>query len=216
MNPVRLYEHRPEKILITGTSGSGKTTLWLKLMSLHRARYKFVFDHEGEVSFKLKCLPAMTPEQMHAQTAQGCCLYDPARMFPGRLLEAFDFFCDYVFTLSQRLPGVKLLSFDEGQKLNDPNSVSQFLSCCLDTGRRCGLDLFLISQAPNLMHNRVRNQLTKVITFRQADLRAVQFLSDVGFSPDLVRALPPGRWLSRDLNTGQESGGEVFKAGQKK
>ncbi len=68
----------------------------------------------------------------------------------------------------------------------------------------------MISQAPNLIHNRVRNQLTEVVTFRQGDARAVEWLTDAGFGEELVRELRPGKFIARNLTTGGQTAGAVF------
>jgi hypothetical protein len=68
----------------------------------------------------------------------------------------------------------------------------------------------MISQQPNLIHNRIRNQLTEMVTFQQMDPTAVDWLETVGFDPEAVRALRPGQFLARNLNTGQANQGRVF------
>jgi hypothetical protein len=80
----------------------------------------------------------------------------------------------------------------------------------LETGRRYGLDAAMISQQPNLIHNRIRNQLTEVVTFQQMDPTAVDWLETVGFDPEAVRALRPGQFLVRNLNSGAQTNGKVF------
>lgn len=202
--------HKPDKLLITGTSGTGKTTLYLDILRSHPARYKFIFDHEGELCFRLKCAPACIPEQMVDQTAVGVCVFDPCLLFPGSLPRGFDFFCDYSFTVSTRLAGQKLFCCDELQKLVGTDNCPRELATILETGRRYEIDLCCISQSPNLIHTRLRNQLTRIVTFRQVDDRAVQFLEAAGFDPEAVRALAPGAYLSRDLNSGQTGSGRAW------
>jgi hypothetical protein len=80
----------------------------------------------------------------------------------------------------------------------------------LETGRRYGLDAAMISQQPNLIHNRARNQLTEVVTFAQTDANALQYLEQAGFDAETVRKLPLGAWLARNLNSGAQDRGAVF------
>ena len=84
------------------------------------------------------------------------------------------------------------------------------LSLVLETGRRYGLDFAGITQQPNLVHNRIRNQATEVIAFQQMDARSVEWCESVGFDGDAIRALPPGRYLARNLKSGGTAAGRVF------
>ncbi len=131
-------------------------------------------------------------------------------MYPGRTAEAFDFFCRWAFESSGRLPGRKLFACDELQVLVNTAALPAALALVLETGRRVGLDVALIAQQPNLVHNRIRNQMTAVVTFQQVDPRAVDWCAEVGFDPAAVRALRPGHYLARNLKTGGQSAGRVF------
>lgn len=202
--------HKPAKLLVTGASGSGKTTYWTRFLLGVPARYKFVYDHQGELAYRLKFTPATDLDSLADGTLRGWGVFDPARMFPGRTPEGFAFFCDYAFNASTRLAGRKLFACDELQALTDTNTFSAELALVLETGRRYQLDAAMISQAPNLLHNRIRNQLTEVVTFRHGDERALDWLVAAGFGADAVRALPPGQYLARNLATGGEARGRVF------
>ena len=202
--------HKPTKILVTGASGTGKTTFWTRYLLGTPARVKFVFDHQGEMAVRLGVPAALDLPQLAQMTAQGWAIFDPAHLFPGRTPEGFNFFCDFAFNVAQRTPGRKVFACDELQALTDTNSLSEELSMVLETGRRYSLDAAMISQAPNLIHNRVRNQLTEVVTFRQVDARAVQWLTEADFSEVAVRGLRPGWFIAKNLTTGGMSSGKVF------
>lgn len=107
------------------------------------------------------------------------------------------------------MAGRKIFACDELQKLTDTNRISQELSTVLETGRRYGLDFAGISQAPNLIHGRIRNQLTEVVTFQTLDRNALSFLADAGFNPQEVSRLAPLHYLARNLTTGGQSGGKL-------
>jgi hypothetical protein len=79
-----------------------------------------------------------------------------------------------------------------------------------ETGRRYGLDTILISQQPNLIHNRIRNQLMEVVTFCQVDGQAMVFSEENGFEDDQVRGLVPGQFLVRNLSSGATAAGRMF------
>jgi hypothetical protein len=203
--------HRPTKVLITGRSGSGKSTYFTRLVLQSRYHYRFVFDHEAEFQARTKYPAATVPEELSVQLAsRRLVLYDPAAMFPGKTAEAFAFFCEWAFEICDRLPGTKLFACDELQKLTGTAQVPWEFACILETGRRRGIDLVCISQAPNLVHNRVRNSLTECVTFAHNDENAIAFLEDVGFEAERIRGLAAGQFLSRNLVNGAVETGRVF------
>lgn len=205
------FAHRRTGLIVTGQSGTGKTTFWLRYLQGERVRMRFVFDGEGEVSHKLRIMPATRPDELAAACERGTwCVFDPGVMFPGRNPEAFAFFCDFAFQAGQRIPGRKLFACDELQKLVGVNSCPWELSCILETGRRHELDSAIITQQCNLVHNRVRSQTTEAVTFRHVEDRALAWLSAVGFDPEAVCRLPGGRFIARNLESCQESNGKVF------
>ena len=204
------FSHIPDKELITGTSGSGKTTLLLKRIRENRGHYKFVFDAEGQIAFHLKCRPALTLDDCNRQIMAGVCVFNPSQLFDD-VDEGFEFFCDYTFTLSQKLPGKKWFYADEVQDHSETHYCSPWLRRIAQKGRWWSLDVCCISQQPNELHNKLRNTFTRVSTFQQIDDTAFVYLKRYGFQPDQVRALPPGQFITR-YKTGEEVRGEVFKA----
>lgn len=201
---IQNFDHPSDKRLITGTSGTGKTTLFIHQVKQEKARLKFIFDHQGEFSAKLKVPAVHDADGLCQKTSLGgYVVFDPLVMFSGRLPEGFSFFCDFVFSVSGVLKGRKLFCCDELQKLVDNKTENPELQNILDSGRRFQIDCLFISQAPNAIHNRIRNQLTEVYTFRQSDDRAIEYLAGNGFPEDKVRSLPNFKYLRRNLNTGE-------------
>lgn len=98
---------------------------------------------------------------------------------------------------------------DEMQKLTDTDAVSHELSCVIETGRRWQIDTTFVTQQINLIHNRVRNQQTEVVTFRQNDPRAIDWLVNFGFNEDQIRSLNPGEYICR-TDQGLEKTGNIF------
>ena len=209
---MQKFDHPSMKILVTGTSGTGKTTLAQKLLKSEKAFVKFIYDHQGEFSQRFKVPAIRDADELLEKTAKGCYVcYDPIDSFPGKSQQGFEFFCEYVFRVSQALGGRKIFFCDELQKLTDTSvEPEQFLTLC-ETGRRFQVDIICISQAPNRIHNAIRNQLTCVYTFRQSDANALKYLQENGFDPEAVRALPKGKYIRRDLDSGEVTeGGEAF------
>jgi energy-coupling factor transporter ATP-binding protein EcfA2 len=200
----QVFDHPSYKVLVTGTSGTGKSTLLESLVRRERAQWKFVYDHQGEFAARWKLPAVRTAEELEQKTLlKGWVVYDPVQDFPGRAAEGFDFFCEYIFAAAQHVRGRKLFVVDELQKLTDNRKPPEaFLTLC-ETGRRYQVDVFAVSQAPNRIHNAVRNQLTDVYTFRQSDDMAVKYLSENGFDAEAVRSLEKFNYIHRNLANGQ-------------
>lgn len=207
MSQDQKYDHQSLKVMITGTSGTGKSTLLERLLRAEKAQWKFVYDHQGEFAGRFK-LPVVTCcDDLEEKTIRkGWVVYDPVDEFAGRA-GGFDFFCEYVFMVSKKVNGRKLFVVDELQNLTDNRTAPvPFLTIC-ETGRRYQIDVFTISQAPNRIHNSVRNQLTDVYTFRHSDEAAIKYLADNGFDPEAVRNLQEYEYLHRNLRTGETTRG---------
>lgn len=203
---LQKFDHPSWKVLVTGTSGTGKTTLAQKLLKKERAFVKFIYDHQGEFAKRFGAERIDNIDDLIEKTARGGYVcYDPIEDFTGKAAQGFQFFCDYVFNVSTALNGRKILFCDELQKLTDTNcEPEEFLTVC-ETGRRFQLDILCISQAPNRLHNAIRNQLTMVYTFRQSDKNAINYLADNGFDPEKIRNLSAEKheWICRNLDTGE-------------
>jgi hypothetical protein len=205
---VQNYAHTSDKRLITGTSGSGKTTLFEKLITKEKARVKFIYDHQGEYAHRFKVKAVSDPEALaNAASAGGLICFDPLPMFPGQSAEGFEAFCQFVFQACEVIRGRKIFCCDELQKLTSNRDEPADLLAILDTGRRYQLDCFFISQAPNRIHNGIRNQLTQIYTFRQSDQNAIAYLKDNGFDENEIRNLAKFKYLWRNLDTGETATG---------
>lgn len=213
---VQKFDHKSAKVLVTGTSGTGKTTLFEKMLRSEKARIKFVFDHQGEFALRFQLPAVVDMEGLYkAASIGGFVVFDPIKLCDWEdadgervgLEGAFNIFCETIFEMSKVIKGRKIFACDELQKLTGTREVPVEFTTIMDTGRRYQLDVFLISQAPNRIHNAIRNQLTKVFTFRQSDANAITYLEANGFDAEKVRNLPRGKFLWRDLDSGEVGGG---------
>lgn len=205
------FNHPSCKVCVCGVSGKGKTTLFAKIVASQKARYKFVFDHQGEFSRRFGEKPCYSIDHIIESTEKGGVIcFDPSGEWPGRYPEAFNFFCDYVFNVSIGLPGRKLFVCDEVQKLAFQDVPPELLAL-IDVSRRRQVDMYFICQSPNQLHNMLRNQFTEVYTFQQNDETAMAYFAK-GWNEDEIRNLKPGEWIWKNIDSGQiEKGGKMFR-----
>ena len=203
---MRLWNHSATCILITGKKGSGKSTLWLQRLKAWPGR-KFVFDHKLEVAHKLKWKAQTNPDQMKAAVAAGLpVVFYPGVMFPADRPAAFDFFCRWVFEVAGILPGPKVLAIDEVQCWTQVGTkgVPESFQLILDDGRLRGLDLLLISQAPNEVNHGIRRQITQIYCFKHTDALVLDWLERDPFClprAEIPTLKSPGAWIWRNVDT---------------
>lgn len=200
------FDHPADRWLLTGTGGSGKTTEFLRLLTAHRAPWKFVFDPEREVSRKLgwpicRDLPGCA---LRAARREPVC-FDPTDLC-DEIEEGFDLFCRFVWNFSLAEQGVKLFASDEVQDFTATGTggIPRTFKTIMQKGRRQEIDVLLITQELGEAHNKVRKQLSHILTFRHEDDGALDWLKRNGFDPEAVKCLRyPGAWLCRNRHTGQ-------------
>ena len=78
-------------------TGSGKTTFALRYLLNVPAACRFVFDDLGQVAARLGLRQAGTAAGLEAALASRWVVFNPHRMFPGQVVEAFAFFCQWAF-----------------------------------------------------------------------------------------------------------------------
>ena len=205
--------HVPVKTLCCGSSGTGKTTLMIRRIAAADALNVFIFDQAGELTYRLG-LPILRVDDLTAiADAHRVVCVDPADLHASDLAAAFEWFCLWVLARSQQTPGRKLLVIDELQRLTTTHAdgAPKSFVDILEIGRRAGLDVLIGSQAPNLLHNRIRAQITEVCAFRMIDKRATDWLEPLlTNADDRLRNLPRGLFICRNLNTGDEIEDGVF------
>jgi hypothetical protein len=198
-----------------GKSGSGKTTLIWKLFTERKARFKFIYDHKAmEFSRRYKIKPCFTLQDMMEiiKQGQGTICFVPMKMFPGQSELGFEVFCNFVFSVSEHIAGVKLLLVDELQNVVGSYARPKPLLIVCDTGRTFQIDCYFIAAASNAIHNLVRKQVTELYCFNNAG-DIVWETGTCGFDEQQIRTLRKGEWLHRNLDIGSDilPGGNSFK-----
>jgi|ERR1041385_859972 hypothetical protein len=194
--------------LVPGVSGSGKTTFALRYLINAPLDFRFIFDLGGDYSERMQLEPARDAYGLDKQLCQGWVLFDPEWLYPGRPQEAFEFFCDWVFCISERVPGRKCLVVDEAYRYQSSNGIPpDFLKCIFD-GRKRGLEVLVNVVAPNKLNSAIQDGWTECICFRLQRGKALEICADWGFDPEQVAALPDLHFISR-TNAGAELRGRI-------
>ena len=203
------FEHKRSVTAVCGLSGTGKSTFALRYIVNAVLACRFLFDPEGEFADRLAIRPASQFYDLQRQFIQGTVVFDPHGMFPGRLIDAFCFFCDLAFTWSERIEGRKVLVVDEVWKYCKPGSIPDELALVCQTGRKRGLGLMVNTQRPNLLNGSILNEVSEMVCFRLQEENALEKVSGYGFSPDELKALPDLQLVARNLDSGGERRGRI-------
>lgn len=212
-----LLHHVSRKVIVSGNSGSGKSTFGTHfLLNSWQTIYgrTFIFDHEGEFAFRLSqagqpVIVCTNEDELCAELERsGFVVFDPSMMFEGDLFAAWDFFCAWCFMVCKQFVELgdetkSLLFCDELQKFSSTSDLGFDLGCVIETGRRYGLDFFCITQQINLLNNRLRNQVTELVSFRTVDPYVLELLEKRGFNPQELVNLQVGQYVLRNFRTGE-------------
>lgn len=200
------FHHKPSAVAICGKKGTGKTTLYLKLLKAHKAKWKFVFDPNREVSIKLKLPVCESLEECaKAAIAREVVVYDPSAMFTAdEFPAALSLFCRFVYAFSCKVNGTKLLAVDEIQKFTKTTmgGVPKSLVEIMDTGRREEIDcLFIVNKGLNKLSNDIRDQLTTLHVFQTTGKTSLKWLEE-DFSEEEIAAIRKqeiGKFLTAEV-----------------
>lgn len=194
--------HRPIKTVITGKSGSGKTTYFERLLANGFKSYWqtiFLYDWQGEMAERLNLQPTFKISQLPQSLKSGFVCFDPSIEYEGEYEQGLLFFADWTYQVCKSHdtdpPYPRLFACDEMQLLTQPGTTEPEIQRILQTGRRCGLDMAIVAQQLNELHNKLRSQSTERVCFQHEDPRVLQVLGDWGFTDDEVHSLAVGEYL---------------------
>jgi hypothetical protein len=218
---------------VFGCSGSGKTTLVYRYL-LNRATPQplnenpaaciFIFDWKLEAERRLG-IPAVT-------TAHGCenalagrwVVFNPHPSFPGdkRVKNpegewvmndermALRWFCKWVFEVSQRGPGKKVLYIDELKNFASKFYVPPEIDRIARMGRAENLELVLSTQYPRDYHADLRSAVTEWICFKTTEPAELDAVRPYFPGVDKVATLNKGQFIGYNRDNGEELAGKVF------
>jgi hypothetical protein len=204
------YTLPPANTLIVGMTGSGKTTFALRYLLNAPAACRFIFDDQGKAATRLRLRPVYTAAELEIALATRWVVFNPHRMFPGDTKQAFRFFCQWVYDVSQRGPGKKLLLVDEVWQWQDNNQIPRELALCAQTGREEHIELVLATQLPHKVNAAITGQSTELVCFRVDERLALQCVRDLRGDPEAVQALPMGHFIAYNRLSGGRLSGKVF------
>lgn len=201
--------------LVCGVSCSGKSTFAIRyLLNVQGVACRFVFDPEGEVASRLKLPAAATAAQLEADLASGWVIFDPHSMFPGRLADAFQFFCEWVFACACRGPGRKICLVDEVWKYCSPHAIPDELALCVQTGRKRGLEMVFCTQRPNRLNEAITNEVSELVCFRLQGENAIDLVEMIGVPKNRVADLPMGTFLALNCDSGRTLTWSIWRTNQ--
>jgi DNA helicase HerA-like ATPase len=200
-----------EVILCAGSSGSGKSTFALRLLVADRdLTCRFIFDPEGEFSKRLQLPAVENLEEWLGALDDGFVIFDPHTMFPGKMVEAFNWFCFQLFQCASFLPGRKIGYTSEAWKYCSPHSIPENLANCIQTGRKRGLSMLFDTQRPNRLNESITNEVTELVAFRLQGKRALERVEELGADPSEVASLAPGQFVAVNCKRGGELRGALW------
>lgn len=204
------YTLAPALTAIVGMTGSGKSTFAYRHLVNTPAAARFVFDDLGRAATRLNIRPCYTAAELEAALVTRWILYNPHRMFPGDPKTAFKFFCQWVYDVSRRGPGKKLLLVDEVWQWQDNMQIPRELALNVQTGREEHIELVCATQLPHKVNASITGQSTELVCFRLQEPLALARAKELGADPDVVKNLPLGSFVSYNRLSGASLAGKVF------
>ena len=200
-----------EIIALTGRSGSGKSTFAIRyLLNAGGLACRFIFDPRSEFSTRLGVRSASSARELEAAVAGQWVIYNPHRMFPDRTTDAFQFFCKWVFNVSQRGSGRKVLLVDEVWKYCTPHEIPLELAEIVQEGRKAEIDVMFATQRPNRMNESITGEVTEAVCFALAGQNAIKTMEGLDIPATVSAHLPNGHYYAVNRNTGGILRGRVF------
>ena len=199
-----------ESLPLVGMTGSGKSTAAFRYLLNARVACIFIFDDLGRAATRLHVRPVYTATECEAALATRWVVFNPYRMFPGDIKNAFRWFCQWVFNCARRGGGKKLLLVDEVWQWQTNQEMPRELALCVQTGREENIELVCCTQLPHKVNASITGQSTELICFRLGEPLALARVRELGADVNEVSRLPLGRFIRYNRLSGASLAGRVF------
>jgi hypothetical protein len=203
--------------ICAGVSGTGKSTFVIRYLVNAPLSVRFLFDAESserdpsqnEFADRLKLPPAGGFFQLGIALCNGWVPFDPHELFTGRLEDAFCFFCEWAWAKSSEIPGNKVIVVDEVWRHCSPQKIPVELANIVQSGRKVGLHLFVLTQEPNRLNSSIINGASEFVCFKLQSQAALDCVENYGFNRDEISRLPEFHFVARNLDSGGELRGQI-------
>lgn len=204
------YTLPPCSTMAFGMTGSGKTTFALRYLLNVSAACRFIFDDKGQAAARLKIRHSSTATQCENDLQRRWVVFNPHVMFQGDTSGAFRWFCQWVFDVSKRANGKKIILVDEVWQWCSPNGIPKELAMISQTGRVENIELLVASQMPHKIHSSVSGQATEMVCFKLQERLALDAVENLGADRSQVESLNPGEFVSWNRLSGASLVGKIF------
>ena len=204
--------------ICAGVSGTGKSTFGLRYLANADLTVRYLFDPDpgefnpdvGEFADRLRLAPARDVYELSLGLCQGWVIFDPHTLFPGRIEEAFNWFCDWAWQTSATIPGNKVMVADEIWNYCTPQGIPYELKTIVQSGRKRRLHLMVNGQEPNRLNGTILNGVSEFVCFRLQSPAALDLVKKTyGFDAEEVSNLQPLQFVARNLDSGGELRGSI-------
>ncbi|MDE3067782.1 MAG: hypothetical protein KGJ60_09550 [Verrucomicrobiota bacterium] len=200
----------PRNTLIVGMTGAGKTTFALRYLVNIQPACRFLFDESFRWSRRLPFRPCFDFAECEKALASRWVMFNPLRLYPDNYAAAFDAFCQWVFSVSTRGPGPKILGVQELWQWADSRTIPRAFRLCCQAGREYGIQLVLDTQEPHRVNSSVIGQTTELVCFRLQEPKAWDCIRKLGAYEPWVKDLPLGEFVALNRLSLGTLRGKVF------
>jgi hypothetical protein len=137
-------------------------------------------------------------------------VFNPFVMFGQDLKSAFRWFCHWVFEVSRRGPGRKILFVDELWRFVDAQSLPAELEKVACMGRVENLELLTATQHPRDYHRDLRAEVTEWVCFSMNEPGELDAVRPYFRGVDRVADLPRGSFIAYNRESGAKLAGRLF------
>jgi hypothetical protein len=213
------YSLPPCVTLVFGRAGSGKTTFafrylvnaaWEQECNQNPSACTFIFDWKLEASQRLGIAACGSLAQCEAAIKNRWVVFNPAIMFQARQRDAFRWFCTWVFEVSRRGPGKKIIYVDELWRFADAQSLPIELETIARMGRSENLELLSSTQHPRDYHRDIRAEVTEWVCFSMDEPGELDAVRHYFREVDKIVSLPRGSFIGYNRESGAQMAGKLF------